>query len=54
MQPNEILTLLCNVGKGFSPNEKGLFKNKLEKSCLVTALRFKPKIFSSVVRRYFL
>ena len=45
MQPNEILTLLCNGGKGFSPNEKGLFKNKLEKSCVVTALGFKPKTF---------
>ena len=50
MQPNEILTLLCNGGKGFSPNEKGLSKNKLEKSCVVTALGFKPKTPSSVVR----
>ena len=50
MQPNEILTLLCNGGKGFSPNEKGLSKNKLEKSYVVTALGFKPKTFSSVVR----
>ena len=43
--PNEILTLLCNTGKGFSPNEKGLFKNKLEKSCVVTSIGFKPITF---------
>ena len=45
IKPSELLTLLCNAGKGFSPNEKGLSKNKLEKSCVVTALGFKPKTF---------
>ncbi|CAN5250410.1 recombinase family protein [soil metagenome] len=45
VKPNEILTLLCSAGNGFSPNEKGLSKNKLEKSCVVTALGFKPKTF---------
>ncbi len=45
MQPNEILTLLCSGSKGFSPNEKGLFKNKLEKSCVVTSIGFKPITF---------
>jgi site-specific DNA recombinase len=43
MQPNEILTLLCNGGNGFSPNVKGLFKDKLEKSCVVTLSGFKPE-----------
>ncbi len=45
IKPSELLTLLCNAGKGFSPNEKRLSKNKLEKSCVVTALGFKPKTF---------
>jgi hypothetical protein len=45
IKPNELLTLLCSTGKGFSPNEKGLSKNKLEKSCVVTSLGFKPKTF---------
>jgi site-specific DNA recombinase len=45
IKPSELLTLLCIAGKGFSGNEKGLFKNKLEKSCEVTALGFKPKTF---------
>ena len=46
IQPNEILTLLCNGGNGFSPNEKGLSKNKLEKSCVVTRIGFKPMTHS--------
>ena len=48
MQPNEILTLLCNGGMGFSPNEKGLSGNKPGKSCVVTALGFKPETFPTL------
>ncbi len=43
IKPSELLTLLCTTGKGFSPNEKGLSKNKLEKSCEVTLSGFKPE-----------
>lgn len=45
MQPSEVLDLLCNGGKGFGPNEKGLSKNKLEKSCVVIPSGFKPETF---------
>ncbi len=46
MQPNEIITLLCNGGKGSG-------KDKIEKSpesigtqsCVVTAIGFKPITF---------
>jgi site-specific DNA recombinase len=42
---NEAIELICRTTKGYSQKEKGLLKNKLEKSCSVTALGFKPKTF---------
>ena len=45
MQPNEILTLLCNGGKGFSDGEKEKSSGNAAQSCVVTALGFKPKTF---------
>ena len=45
IKPNELLTLLCSADKGFSENKKGLSKNKLEKSCVVTPSGFKPETF---------
>jgi site-specific DNA recombinase len=45
IKPSELLTLLCTAGKGFGGKEKGLSKNKLGKSCVVTSLGFKPKTF---------
>ncbi len=45
VEPNEVLTLLCNGGKGFGGNKKGLSVRNNEKSCEVTALGFKPKTF---------
>ncbi|MCO6498076.1 MAG: recombinase family protein [Chitinophagaceae bacterium] len=43
--PNEVLTLLCSTGKGFSKKETGLSRRKSEKSCLVTPSGFKPETF---------
>jgi len=42
MQPNEILTLLCNVGKGFSDGKKEKSSCNAAQSCVVTAAVFKP------------
>ena len=50
MEPNEVLTLLCNTGKGFSGSKNEKSGNNAAQSCVVTALGFKPKTFSSVVR----
>ena len=44
-EPSEILTLLCNGSRGFKKKETGLSSVKNEKSCVVTALGFKPKTF---------
>ncbi len=45
MQPNEVLTLLCNGGKGFSDGKKEKSSGNAAQSCVVTALGFKPKTF---------
>jgi hypothetical protein len=45
MQPNEILTLLCNGGKGFSDGKKEKSSIFAALFCVVTALGFKPKTF---------
>ena len=42
---NEILILLCNADKGFRQKKTGLLTQKSQKSCVVTALGFKPKTF---------
>ncbi len=44
-KPNELLTLLCSESKGLRKKETGLSIVKNEKSCVVTALGFKPKTF---------
>ena len=50
MHQNKVLTLLCNIGKGFSGSGNEKSGNNAAQSCVVTALGFKPKTFSSVVR----
>ena len=50
MQPNEILALLCNGGKDYSDSENEKSSKIAAQSCVVTALGFKPKTPSSVVR----
>ncbi len=50
MQPSEILDLPCNTGKGFGGGEKALSSENAAQCFLVTALGFKPKTPSSVVR----
>ena len=45
MQPNEIVTLLCSVGKGFSNPKNKKSSNNAAQSCVVTELGFKPKTF---------
>jgi len=42
MQPNEILTLLCNGGNGFSDGKKEKSSGNGAQSCVVTAAVFKP------------
>ena len=45
MQPNEVLTLLCNTGKGSGRGKKEKSSGNAAQSCVVTALGFKPKTF---------
>lgn len=45
IEPNEILTLLCSAGKGFSDFIKGKSSKNAAHSYGVTALGFKPKTF---------
>ncbi len=45
MEANEVLSLLCNGGKGFSIGEKEKSSENAAQSCVVTALGFKPKTF---------
>ena len=47
---SELLTLLCNGGKGFSNGKKEKSSGNAAQSCVVTASGFKPETFSSVVR----
>ena len=44
-KPNVSLTPLCSDSEGLRKKETGLFIVKNEKSCVVTALGFKPKTF---------
>lgn len=44
-KPNEILTLLCSAGKGFSDCKKEKSSENAAQSYVVTALGFKPKTF---------
>jgi len=41
MQPNEVLTMLCNVGIGFSDSKKEKSSGHTAQSCVVAALGFK-------------
>jgi hypothetical protein len=50
MQPNEVLTLLCNADKDFSDGKKEKSSGNAAQSCVVTLSGFKPETFSSVVR----
>ena len=43
MQPNEVLTLLCNGGKGFSDGKKEKSSGNAAQSCVVTLSGFKPE-----------
>lgn len=45
VQPNEVLTLLCNADKGFSGSKKEKSSGNAAPSYVVTALGFKPKTF---------
>ncbi len=45
MQPNEVLTLLCNGGKGFSDGKKEKSSGNAAQSCVVTSIGFKPITF---------
>jgi site-specific DNA recombinase len=47
---NKSISKLFNISKGLRPQKKRTFQEKLEKSNVVTALGFKPKTPSSVVR----
>ena len=49
-EPNELLTLLCSTGNGFSDCKKEKSSKNAADSYVVTALGFKPKTPSSVVR----
>ncbi|MEO7265232.1 MAG: hypothetical protein ABIW38_09980, partial [Ferruginibacter sp.] len=42
---SELLTLLCNAGKGFSGSKKEKSSGNAAQSYVVTALGFKPKTF---------
>ncbi len=50
MEPNEVLTLLRNSVNSFSSSKNEKSSGNAAQSCVVTALGFKPKTFSSVVR----
>ncbi len=45
MEPNEVLTLLCNSGKGFSGSKNEKSGNNAAQSCVVTPSGFKPETF---------
>jgi site-specific DNA recombinase len=44
-EPNEVLTLLCNIDKGFRGFKKEKSSNIAAQSCRVTASGFKPETF---------
>ena len=50
-KPSEMLSLLFNGNKGFGDRKKIKSSKNAAQSCVVTSLGFKPKTFSSVVRR---
>ncbi len=45
MEPNEVLTLLCNTGKDFSGSANEKSSNNAAQSCVVTPPGFKPGTF---------